>query len=222
MKTTSARSNSAASSPMESSSRTPSVVWRGCQSGPARERNAGALRAFPRQRRIAPACAAQNQQQPRAIRAAMNAAMHRIVLIWIGRLLRRHGAGGDPDGLWPASASRNAAMSGAIPGAGGVKSYFRFPALATDSVGRARDDEAAGVLLGLGQNRIGPTQDVAEKAAGGAVARQRAIGDAAVDDQQRRSGALRFAIQIGPDLGFEHHHQRRGRRRRSTRRTTER
>ncbi len=66
----------------------------------------------------------------------------------------------------------------------------------------------AGVLGGLDENRIGPTQNILEEPAPAAIARQSAIGDAAVCDEERGPGAFRFAIEIGPDFGFEYDDQR--------------
>ena len=63
---------------------------------------------------------------------------------------------------------------------------------------RASSSDCAKIASGQGE-------DMAEEALPTAVARKRTVGDTAIDDQQRRSGSFRFAIQIGPDLGFENH-----------------
>ncbi len=47
---------------------------------------------------------------------------------------------------------------------------------------------------------------MAEEPPPAAIARQRAIGNAAVHDQQRRPGPLRLAVEVGPDFGLEHDH----------------
>ena len=134
--------------------------------------------------------------------------MHRVVFIGIGRLLRRHGAGRNPNRLWRPPIPLAIQEPGNVARDSGIRRseiVFEVACARNPLRGSAGNHEAAAVFIGLSENRVGPDQGVAEEAAGGAVPRQGPIGDAAVDDQQGRSRALRFAIQIGPDFGFENH-----------------
>src|ERR1019366_5684763 len=64
-------------------------------------------------------------------------------------------------------------------------------------------------VFALRQQQIDLREHAVEEPAQRAIAAEGAAGDAAVDRQQPRAGALRLTKQVGPDLGFHDDHQRR-------------
>jgi hypothetical protein len=62
-------------------------------------------------------------------------------------------------------------------------------------------------VFALRQQEIDLREHAAEEPAQRAIAAEGTAGDAAVDHQQARAGALRLAKQVGPDLGFHDDHQ---------------
>src|ERR1700722_6771911 len=74
---------------------------------------------------------------------------------------------------------------------------------------RSGNDEALLIFRALREDRIDAAQRVAKEPVPAAIARQSAVGDAAVHQNQRSSGSLRFPIKVGPDLGLKHDHRSR-------------
>ena len=210
MNTTSARSNSAASSPMESSSK---------HSG-QRERlrgSCGATKFTPA--RFSFSATMSNRSGLRGARISRSPGTgdllerrdHRIVFIDVA-WNRREAWCWRRSIFLPAWSRREIQRcSGAMPDGGRREIVFQISG-DLHVIEPARRPTTNRALSSSLCTRIasGQSQHVPEKPAPAPVARQGAIGNAAVDHYQRRAGTLRFAIEIRPDFGFEHHHQRPG------------
>ncbi len=149
--------------------------------------------AFPQRRRNASGLrGARIRSRPGRLRA-VNAASTASIFVRIGRLLGRHGAGGDPNGLGLPSIEE----AGDVRWNSGSRRseiVFEIARARYPIGGRARNHKTAGIFRGLGEDRVGKNQGVAEEAARRTVTRQGPVGDAAVDDHEGGSGALGFAI----------------------------
>src|SRR6266478_5245511 len=67
---------------------------------------------------------------------------------------------------------------------------------------RAKREEMMSVVVGLGEDEIGAVERFAQQRANVAVASERPLGDAAVDDRDARTGATRFDEIVRPQLGL--------------------
>jgi hypothetical protein len=120
----------------------------------------------------------------------------------------RHGAGGDPDGA-RLKAFEEAADRRFRRGLAHFEIVFEI-AGGERVIRRCADaNPALPHVFALRQQQIDLREHAAEEPAQRAIAAEGAVGDAAVDQQQARAGALGLAKQVGPDLGFHNDDQRR-------------
>ena len=173
---------------MVSSSRTRQAigaVFRPGQAAPPDEWNLGRLQFLGDD--IEPLRLARREDQQKVLVRGgefLKSLDHGIVFVHVRRSDGRHGAGGDPDLLGARVCSGIRDLGRDAAGRADVKSYFRLPATFTFTAGAPARYVALGVFFGLHIDRIGPAQNVREKSARALVARQSALRDASVDDQQ--------------------------------------
>ena len=172
--------------------------------GPPQVRNARRFQ-LPR-RRIEALRLSRHQDQEQVavpLRQVRVRRQHSVILVQVARVRRRHRAGGDPHR--PGPGSRNQLGHGRSRG-----SRARLEIVLEISRGagpfgrRAQGQKPLADRFGLRQDRIRVRQDRREEAAERQIARKGAVGDPAVHNGQRRSGSLRFAKQVRPDLGLRH------------------
>ena len=209
MKTTSAAPNRPLSSPMVSSSSTRgSAAARPQQARPSHVCHAGGLQLFGGAVEALGLARHQDQEQVRMGAAQLQMrGDHGVVFIDVARLRRRHGAGGDPHRSAPPAAHSRTGEPAAA--AWRLEIVLEIAAVAHAGGRGAQGEEAFAHGRRLRQHQVGAGEHRAQDPRQAAVAREGAVGDAAVDDGQRGARALGLAEEVGPDLGFRHHHHRR-------------
>ena len=212
MNTTVASGNRLLSSPMESSSKARREAEVRCAAFRERrtKRNAGARQCLARRYRSVPACAAPAAGASRLPRGhLLEGRDDRFVFIRIAGHRRWHRAGSDPHGARRSvSSNRRTGDSGAALRA--AKSYFRLPP-AHHLLRRRADlrNQLRRISSLCANNRSSLRQHARERTSAARDNGRWPDRRCAVDQHQRRAGALRLSKKVGPDLGFHHHDQRR-------------
>lgn len=180
-------------------------AWQGDPGGrvqfrPAQEGDAAGGELFGGEGKAVRAAGGEDQQQAReALCQALERIKDDLVFVGIVREHRGHGGGGDPDRFRAESVQEGGYIWRNFRGIR-VKIVLEIPG--NFHIFRAEGLVAFRGRSILGEDAVRLRERVPEKPAEAKVARQGAVRDAGVGEQEARAGTAGFAEQIGPDLGL--------------------